>query len=241
MQPFFTYYGGKWRAAPHYPKPAYGTIIEPFAGSAGYGLRYHDRNVILVDKDPTIVELWRYLIASSEKDILDLPLLQTGQSVDDFDVPTGGRHLIGFWLNKGTTRPRLTPSAWMRSGINPTGFWSAEIRDRIARQVAGIRHWTVIHGDYHDAPDIAATWFVDPPYYSAGRHYRFGSAQIDFTRLGEWCQSRHGQVLVCENVGATWLPFKHFRNVKSNESRNGKSVSHEALWYSETNAQQAFA
>ena len=49
LRPFWAYYGGKWRAAPRYPRPMHDTIIEPFAGAAGYSLRYPDRNVVLVE------------------------------------------------------------------------------------------------------------------------------------------------------------------------------------------------
>jgi site-specific DNA-adenine methylase len=34
LRPFFTFYGGKWRAAPFYDAPTHGHIVEPFAGSA---------------------------------------------------------------------------------------------------------------------------------------------------------------------------------------------------------------
>lgn len=64
MWPFFTFYGGKWRAAPRYPSPIYNTIVEPFAGAAGYAVRYYERDIILIEKDPEIAALWRYLIAA---------------------------------------------------------------------------------------------------------------------------------------------------------------------------------
>jgi hypothetical protein len=32
LRPFFSFYGGKWRIARHYPTPKYDIIIEPFAG-----------------------------------------------------------------------------------------------------------------------------------------------------------------------------------------------------------------
>ena len=70
MKPFFQFYGGKWRAAKYYPAPKYDTIIEPFAGSAGYSLRYYKKRVILVDINPTIVTLWKYLISATPTDIL---------------------------------------------------------------------------------------------------------------------------------------------------------------------------
>jgi hypothetical protein len=46
-----------------------------------------------------------------------------------------------------------------------------------------------------------------------------------------------GQVIVCENDGATWLPFRHFREVQANnhpagkEGKAGKSI--EAVWLSD--------
>ena len=49
---FFSYFGGKWRAAPHYPAPTEPHIIEPFAGAAGYAMRYPERKVTLIDADP---------------------------------------------------------------------------------------------------------------------------------------------------------------------------------------------
>jgi len=96
VRPFFTYYGGKWRAAPRYPAPRYSIIIEPFAGSAGYSLRYYDRQVVLVEKDPQIAALWRYLIKATASDFLNLPDVPEGMSVDDLNVCQEARYLIGF-------------------------------------------------------------------------------------------------------------------------------------------------
>lgn len=51
MRPFFGYYGGKWRdAVKNYPAPEHAVIVEPFAGSAGYALRYPDRKVVLCER-----------------------------------------------------------------------------------------------------------------------------------------------------------------------------------------------
>jgi len=58
VRSFFYFYGGKWLAAPRYPAPRYDTIIEPFAGSAGYSLRYPDKRVVLVERDPKIAATW---------------------------------------------------------------------------------------------------------------------------------------------------------------------------------------
>lgn len=229
LKPFWKYYGGKWRAAPHYPAPVHATIVEPFAGAAGYSLRYADRNVVLVEKDPSVAATWRYLMRVTPQEVLDLPDIRYDQSVDDLPrLCEEARMLIGWWINTGTAHPRKRPSARMRSGVWPNTFWGPAARERIASQVTAIRHWTLIEGDYTKAPDVEATWFIDPPYAHAGRHY--AQQPDDFDALGAWCQTRNGQVMVCENAGATWLPFQPFMNIKANEGRHGGKVSHEALW-----------
>ncbi len=229
LRPFFCYYGGKWRAAPKYPTPEHNTIVEPFAGGAGYSLRYPDCRVILVEKDPIIAGLWRYLIRSTYAEIMALPDMPLGGStVDDLDVCQEARWLIGFWLNKGASSPRKSPSKWMRDRIRPKSFWGPEIRSIIASQVNSIWHWEVIEGSYEQAPDVEATWFVDPPYQKAGKHYR--CSDVDFPALGTWCQGRPGQTIVCENVGADWLPFVPYARIKGNESKSGGKASLEAVF-----------
>lgn len=88
LRPFWRYYGGKWRAAPRYPQPRYDTIIEPFAGSAGYSLRYPERRVILVEKYTVIAEMWRYLIAVTPAEVLRIPCVEHIDELPDW-VPAG--------------------------------------------------------------------------------------------------------------------------------------------------------
>lgn len=245
LKPFFTFYGGKWRAAPHYPEPDYATIVEPFCGSAGYSVRYPDRKIILVDKDPVIAATWKYLIRVTPKEILQLPDIQIDQTVDDLGVCEEARYLIGWWLNGGSAQPKKSPGSWMRKTIEygGTGWvtgggqlsWGERVRQRIASQIEYIRHWTFIESTYEDAPDIEATWFIDPPYIEAGKYYRYNSHGIDYAHLGQWCKERKGQVMVCENVGANWLPFDYFRDIQANVSKHGSKISKEAIWQNHTN------
>ena len=234
LKPFFCFFGGKWRSAPRYPAPTEANIVEPFAGAAGYSVRHAERNVTLVERDPTIAALWRYLISVKAAEVLALPL-----RVDDartLPVCSEAKALIGFWLNKGMTAPCNIPSKWMRDQLAEGGrlntYWGEGVRARIATQVESIRHWRVIEGSYADAPSGSATWFVDPPYQEAGQRYRHGAKDIDFEGLAEFCLSREGQVIVCENTGATWLPFSHFADTKSLEGKHGKAKSAEAIYYS---------
>ena len=229
LRPFFSFYGGKWRVTPkHYPPPEHDTIVEPFAGGAGFSLRYSDRRVVLCDLDPVIAGVWRYLVSVSPGEIRAIPDMPLDGSVDDLPIPQEARWLVGFWLNRGGSRPKKRPSAWMRNGIRPGSFWGERCREVIASQVESIRHWEVLECDYRDCPvSGAATWFIDPPYENAGKHYRLGSSGIDYKNLGEWCLSRQGQVIVCESDGAQWLPFEPLAHIKTTR-RNRPSK--EAIW-----------
>lgn len=232
LRPFFTYYGGKYRAAPIYPAPRHSAIVEPFAGSAGYAMRHADHDVILVERDPKIAAVWRYLLSASPDDVAALPLWGDGwQTTDDLDgMDLGAQSLIGLWLNSGTAQPRKTPSKNMRVQRRPNGYWGEYVRERIASQVDAIRHWRLIEGDYSEAPDIEATWFVDPPYQVAGSHYKFGSSAIDYAAVATWARRRRGQVLVCEAAGADWLPFRPLATILAGNGKGRAGVSHEVLW-----------
>lgn len=224
LRPFFSFFGAKWRAAKRYPPPTLSTIVEPFAGSAGYACHYPDCRVVLVEKDPVISGLWSYLIRVRAAEVRALP--STFDAVHDETLPPEARTLIGFWLNRGCEKPRIQPNSWARSGAWPMCFWGEIVRERIARQVDQIRHWKIIEGDYRRSPDSDATWFIDPPYEKAGRRYVESSKALDFVALGAWCRSRVGQVIACENVGATWLPFEPMGAQRG----IGKRYSEEAIW-----------
>ena len=229
--PALSYFGSKYRASRHYPPPRHETIIEPFAGGAGYSLRYHRKNVILVDANPKIAAIWRYLIRAQPMQILALP-----------DVPAEGIHtvggmtpvekwLVGFWLNGGVAAPRVKPSRWCREANgNSAGFWGHKCRERLAEMVDKIKHWRVIEGEYSIAPECEATWFIDPPYIDKGKHYP--TPFTDFSRLAKWCKARSGQVMVCEQSGARWLPFKPLAKIQTIQSKKGSSD--EVVWMNDS-------
>lgn len=212
LRPFFSFFGAKWGLSRHYPAPEHDTIVEPFAGSAGYATRYAERKVVLVERDPVIAAMWRYLVAVETSEVLGLPL-DVSSGVDALDCCQEARWLIGFWVARGVTAPRKHATSWMQSGRWPSSFWGERIRARIARQVDNIRHWRVIEGDYSAAPNIAATWMIDPPYVEEGYHYKHHD--IDYVALASWILARQGLVIASEATGADWLPFAPFRDIKS--------------------------
>jgi hypothetical protein len=231
LRPFWRYFGGKWAAAGHYPEPRYPDIIEPFAGAAGYACHYPDHRVTLIDKSPVIAGIWRYLIAVSPEEILAIPDIPEGGTVDDLPCCQEARWLAGFWCNNATSSPCRVQSAWARewSGSRMIG-WDERPRRRIARQVPRIRHWRIIEGSYQDAPHIEATWMVDPPYQVMGKHYPHHLQPGDYADLGEWCRTLRGQVMVCEAAGADWLPFVPMATIKGTPGKGRTGVSHEVVW-----------
>lgn len=233
LRPFWRYYGGKFRLAPHYPKPMHATIVEPFAGAAGYSLRYYDRQIVLVEKNPVIAELWRFLIGTTPEEVRRIPYVEHVNELPGW-VPAGARSLVGFAMNGATTRPCKQLSAGRKKLAS--GFygykrkyegWSDAHKECVALQIPLIRHWKIIESNYAEAPNIKATWFVDPPYQVAGKYYP--SKVDDYQSLANWCMSLRGQAIVCENEGATWLPFMPFKATKSGNKTKG-TPNREAIW-----------
>lgn len=218
----WSYYGSKTNIAHLYPKPLHDKIIEPFAGTARYSLKYFEKDILLVDKYDVIVKIWKWLQLCSPKDIISLPRFKKGENINDHNYDCEEqRFLVGFLVGFGFADPRKTASPRLRNRPNAMNFTI----NKIAAQLYKIRHWEIRLGDYVNLSNEDATWFIDPPYQFGGHVYKFSNKKIDFTHLGEWCSSRSGQVIVCENTKATWLDFKPMitQNVLSGSH-------HEAIW-----------
>lgn len=207
-RPAFLYYGSKFRLAKHYPQPKHDLIIEPFAGAAGYSLRHFQKNVILIDAYDVICGVWRYLIRTTPEEILRLPLLEhRDQTIDDLHLDCiEARHLIGFWLNSACASPVKSLSSWGKSKTfgdfghtdawrnRPDNqFWTDRTRAHVADVAHKVKHWHVECGTYVDIEhdwDVSATWFIDPPYQNAGKHYKHSSNGIDYTHLAAFARAQ---------------------------------------------------
>lgn len=222
MRPLFPFYGSKWRDARRYPPPRNGTVVEPFAGSAGYSTWHAPERVTLFDVDPYVVSVWQYLIGATPAEILALPDLEPGQSTDDLDLPQEARWFIGFWLNRGSAQPKKTQTAYSTRVDRQQLVWSQRARDRVAAEVESVRGWTVKQANYDEVPMLDATYFVDPPYVDKGRYYRFHD--VDHDAIGAWCLGLPGDLIVCEQAGATWLPFRPLASIKSSKGRSAEVV-----------------
>lgn len=197
----WSYYGAKTKLVQHYPKPKHDLIIEPFAGSARYALKYWERDVLLYDKYEVIVRLWKWLQQCSPNDILKLPSLEVGQNIKDMGFTDDEMLLMGWYAGGGVTSPKHKVSKFGAEN-------SKSFQKKIASNLHKIKHWTIVQGSFDEIPNQTATWYIDPPYQFGGEHYKHSSKKIDFAYLAEWCKSRDGQTIVCENTKADWLPFK---------------------------------
>lgn len=220
----FGYYGSKSKLVHLYPPPAHDKIIEPFAGSARYSLRHYQNDVTLIDKYKLITDIWKWLQQCTEKDILRLPIPQPKDDIRDIKFITEvERNFLGFFIATGQAKPNNIVTKM--EGVKPQSIERALIK--CSKQLHKIKHWKIINASYEDHENIEATWFIDPPYQYGGEHqYKFNNKQIDFIKLAEWCRTRNGQVIVCENMKADWLPFTP---VKSNPGANFTNTM-EAMW-----------
>jgi hypothetical protein len=204
------YYGSKTNIAKYYPLPRYGKIIEPFAGTARYALRHFEHDVLIVDKWDVIVKIWKWLQQCSPDDVLKLPRLKEGERVSSYTYDCEeAKLLMGFLAGKAVEAPRDKASA--RATTQRPNYINFSLK-RIAANLFKIRHWEIRLGSYEDLPNEEATWFIDPPYQVGGHVYKHHS--IDYSSLAEWCKARAGQVIVCENTQADWLPFLPMRAQK---------------------------
>ncbi len=214
----FYYYGRKKQIARHYPRPYYNTIVEPFAGSAAYSL-YEDnwrRNVILIERDERVARIWNWLIhEATTDDIQNLPDLIIGEKSSLFLHILHAATKMAFYYRTIKATPVLVRN------------WGISKR-HMAANLYKIKHWTILHGDYSLAPDIEATWFIDPPYKEAsGTGYQYGSRELDYQKLAHWVKSRRGEVICCEGDHGDYLPFVPLLDLKGVAGKSSK----EAIYY----------
>lgn len=232
----FNYYGSKGSQVLNYPAPRYDVIVEPFAGSAAYAVRHRRRarRVVLIEKDSRVAELWWRLLRRTSADaLLSAPLPVVGTVSSDL--------LVAF-ASARTTRD--TPA----SGFVVTSRMVEEyarMRRRVASVLDECRHFEVICNDYTEAPDIEATWFVDPPYQadgvgrwdrSRGGRYACANVNIDYPALAEWARSRRGQVIVCEQEGADWLPWTE--SAPATTEQGAASRRYREVWWTSDPTEQ---
>lgn len=204
----WSYYGSKRRIVKCYPRPLHNKIKECFAGSAPYSIQYFENDVYLYDKYPVIIEIWKYLQQCSVNDILSLkcPAIGTVIGYDKYDC-NPQRWLVGFMIARVQRTPANTVTSFGAQRFDYD-------KKRIADGLFKIKHWKIECISYELINDEIATWFIDAPYQFGGETYKESSKKIDFNNLASWCMSRSGQLIVCENTKADWLPFVPIKQIQ---------------------------
>ena len=210
MKPFFSYFGTKYSHALRLGKPTYSIVVEPFAGSAGYSCFWEPQRAILVDKNANVAQTWDYILHVKESEFLSLPILDAGDDLRDLDLPVEARIFLGFNIGQANDHPlNIRP----REGWS---MWDADLRAKLASQLPKVRGWRFLHADYRKAPYLPATYLLDPPYQRLTNCYGgTGFKSLNFFRLAIFAMTLPGEVIVCENANADWLPFQSFANRKS--------------------------
>jgi site-specific DNA-adenine methylase len=202
----FSYYGSKSKIVDLYQQPKYKTIIEPFAGSAKYAMKYWKNDVILIEKYEVVYKLWKWLQQCNANDILKLPILKQGDDLNNFEFDCEEAKIFMGYLTAGGVAKPQNKAVFRTTTYRPN--WIKYSLERMSKDIYKIRHWDIRLGDYTEIENVEATWFIDPPYQFGGEHYPMSNKDIDYKKLAEWCKSRNGQAIVCENSKADWLPFK---------------------------------
>lgn len=219
------YYGSKALIVKLYPKPIHNKIIEPACGTARYSLEYFENDILLVDKYEVIIKIWHWLQQASEKDVLGINrVLIPHKKADEYEFDSEGEKLLfQFLIKKAPERPSLKVTD--RVAIARPNYMNYSLK-RIAKNLFKIKHWTIRCGSYESVPiDRYTTYFVDFPYQFGGECYPCSSKHLNFDKVGEWCRDLPGQVIVCENLKADWLPFVPLKSMKGS-----LGFSHEAIW-----------
>jgi hypothetical protein len=215
----FYYFGRKGLLAPSYPAPLFDLVIEPFAGSMAYTMHYRPKMAIGIEADLRVALLWDRLVHASLGEIRTMRV-----------PPIGARTTDLYWMLPSSSNSTLTSKS-------RTMTWFAYER-ALAQQAMTIRnhpyarnHVLYHHGDYREAPDVEATWFIDPPYSGVNGGYGAGHSAVDYEELAEWCLVRKGQPIVCEGPYARWLAFrKHGRPRGTRTAMGVERTNTEVVW-----------
>ncbi len=235
----FSFYGAKSKILDFYPEPKHDLIIEPFAGGASYSLRHGaGREVWINDLDAEVYGMWCFVRDEFPAWEHAIPTsVNVGDRVSELpglgDAPAGLLSILRAEANQGTQGARGVHDQVTSMGAK---CWP-RIKAKLQWAHERVQGWSITNERYQDMlidgfVGDRATWFIDPPYdNAAGRRYR--QQVVDYGALRNFCLSRKGQIIVCENVGADWLPFEPIVERRGIRSRYQRSNAKEAIYVAE--------
>ena len=229
----FKWFGSKWQASAYHDAPMFDTVLEPFAGGAGYALRHSHLQVVLAEKNSMVRALWTWLIGVHEDEVLSIPVgMDEGADIREMGLSEGQALLVKHWQRTNNVGDCWTISPWG----NKPGQWTETSRQRVADQVKHIRHWKVVEdGEELMGSGVRGTWFVDP-IYQFNYDYRM-KERHDYSKLAGLVKGLKGQVIVCEarcpktDKAPDYLPFVDFRKTVTSRRSAGDHTHSSELIY----------
>lgn len=235
-QSVFSYYGGKSKVSGKYPLPEHEWIIEPFGGAAAYSWRHREHHQVWVnDIDPVTISIWQFLqLPTALEELTSVckahTTLETGTCISQIcsaNTTPGLVSLLQAELGRGFQGRHAVQDKITAWGV---GYYWPRLLPKFRIVIPVVRNWKITNLPYQKLEfHKPATWFIDPPYNNiAGQRYRHHD--VDFKELGIWCRARVGQVMVCENAGADWLPFRTLTTKGLGMAQNNKKAPGEVCW-----------
>jgi hypothetical protein len=196
-------------------------VIEPFAGSMAYSLYHRPKVALGLEVNERVVQLWRRLCAMDLEEIETMRIPEVGEVTRNlyWVLTSSSSHSLEFGYRT------MTPFMHERAESQ---------RDMTARHWPYANHVLYRWDDYREAPILAATYFIDPPYQGVAAYGEH--SKIDYRGLAEWVHSLpdEAQVIACEGPNGTWLPFKEHKRFRGVRTKPGREhTNHEYVWKSE--------
>jgi len=180
----FRYSGSKKRMLKHLPAPPAGTlcIVEPFAGSAAYGLHHRPDSLVLAEANSDVRGLWTWLSTqASEEDLREVERLRPSSKIDvrSLLLPKPQETLLRLMVSGAYVGQLSSWVLYPQHSLNLQGIVDALPYLRGAVQ-------TPVLKDYRETASkdrrAGALFFVDPPYFGTEGNYHDKSLGTDMTR-----------------------------------------------------------
>lgn len=171
------YSGSKKRLIKYLPAPPLrtATIVEPFAGSAAYGMHYKPESLVLAEANTDVRELWEWLATTAtEEELKELEAKKPTEKVDirSLELPKPQETLMRLSISGAYVGQLSSFIAYPQHSFNLSG---------VAEALHYIRRSVRIAADFRETAGLNALYFIDPPYLGTQGNYHDKSKKHDMT------------------------------------------------------------